>query len=166
MTMRIASRLAAGALALSVVALGSGVALAATPVLSDTIKFAGTATASSNGTFTFTSSRCSLLSDGEATAVPCQESGQGSRSSNGISGTATVTSADGTTHWSFTLTPTTTANRYKMVGKGTESDTPDPGSTSNPYPCVVRGLITIIPTSTTTAAIKGTEKVLESSTAP
>ena len=133
--------------------LSTGVAGAATLVLSDKINMTGPLNTSGG----WTTARCALTSDRESTVFVCQGNGTLTRSSTGrpTGGTATGTSADGTTHWSFTLGPPSSTGVFKMTGKGVEQDATDtPGTPPPPpYPAVVTGTVKISGATITINAI-------------
>jgi hypothetical protein len=164
--LRIKKGLVAGVLGLGMTLLGSSVASAASVpmVLSDSAQFAGNVTPGPTpGTYMFSSTRCVLKSDTDTTAaVPCQLSSRFTLSSTGNgSGSATLTSSDGTTKWNFTLTPVSTTT-LAMKGRGTEADSPENGVPSPMYPATMRGRVTR--TSATTAS--GNVAVYEATTQP
>jgi hypothetical protein len=133
--------------------LSTGVASAATLVLSDKINMAGPL----NSTGGWTAARCVLTSDAERTAFRCQGNGTLTRNATGrpTGGTATVVSGDGQTQWNFTLGPPSSTGVFKMTGKGTEQDAPDtPGTPPPPpYPAVMTGTVKITGTTITINAI-------------
>lgn len=138
---------------------------AVTLVLSDTAVFSGTITPGSvSGTFNFQSTKCALLSDQETTKFPCQLAGTITVPSTGNpTGTFTLSSADGQTQGTFSLTPITGTSSFTVRGKATENDAPDPGGTSKPYPAVVKGKVT---PNLAAMTMTGRIKIFESSTAP
>jgi hypothetical protein len=151
---------------LALVAVGSGVAQAASATLaiSDKASFAGTGKpGSTKGTFVFATTRCAQVSDGENQTFPCRINGNLTLGSP-ITGNAILTSADGAIQWKFTLTggPKT----YKMTGRGAEKDAGDPGvPPPKPYPCVVNGVLNVSSTPSG-FTFTGNITVAESSTAP
>jgi hypothetical protein len=157
--------ISAAGLALAILGSGAAQAASATLVLSDRANFAGVGRLGpAKGTFVFASNKCTLMSDQETQPFPCQLTGQLMRGAP-ITGFATLKSADGTVNWKFTLTPTGNG-LYKMTGRGTEMDAPDPtGQPAPPYPCVVIGVIKIAPTPAG-FAFSGSLAVGEASTAP
>jgi hypothetical protein len=148
-------------------AAGSGAAHArpATVVLSDKIKFGGTATGSTPpGTWSFSTGNCKETSDGETAVYPCKLSGQIMKNSaGGLSGFFNLNSADGGIQWKYTLTPTSNPNVYVMKGAGAERDM-EGGVVTN-YPATMKGLMKLVP-SGPNLLVTGAVSVWESSTAP
>jgi hypothetical protein len=149
--------------ALLVVGPGAFATAGATNVLSDKVTFTAQLVPSPAG-FTLQNLNCSLTSDGETQAFPCQISGtlmQTSPTTATIS--TTVTSADGTINSSATITTSSTGS-FLGKGRGVEMDAPDiPGTPPPPpYPCVAKYSGTI----NAAMVMSGTLKIKESSTAP
>lgn len=164
---RVARGLIATLAGLGLLAAGSGVAHArpATVVLSDKIKFAGTAVGSTPpGSWSFSTGNCKQTSDGETPIYQCKISGQILHTSaGGLSGFFNLNSADGGIQWKYTLTPTSNPNVYFMKGNGAEREM-EGGVVTN-YPATMRGLMKLVPSGPNllvTAAVT----VWESSTAP
>jgi hypothetical protein len=137
----------------------------ATLVLSDTTVFSGTLTpGSTSGTFNFNSTKCALTSDGESTKFPCTLTGTITVPATGNpTGTFSLSSPDGQTQGTFTLTPVSGTSSYAVKGKAKETDAPDPGGPPTSYAAAVRGRVTPNPAAMT---VQGKIKVFESSTAP
>lgn len=132
-------------------------------VVSDQIHFKAFAVAPGPGPYQFRSTSCALTSDGEPVVFACQESGQFSlTSTSGGSGSAKVTSKDGTIIWKFVFTRVA-KNTYQMAGKGYELDNEGPPQPI-PYPCGVAGTITVTPGAALT--LTGSETVYESANEP
>jgi hypothetical protein len=151
--------------------LASGVAHAtsATSVLSDVAHFKAIAKPTSvQLQYSFSSSSCSLTSDGEKNVFPCVLRGlvMMNPASGILTGTATLSSADGTTTGKYSLTPTSQPNTYQLKGTCTEHDTADPGGKPATYPCTAGGTIVAVPQPNGTFALSGTLRIFESSTAP
>lgn len=146
MFQRRVSRLLGVAVAgLAVVVFCSGVAQAASAqlVVSDRALFSGNGKPGPKGTpYVFSSTNCRQSSDGEGQMFPCQLDGQITPGSP-TTGSATLRSADGTISWKFTLSRTSPGH-FKMTGRGSETDTADPGlPPPPPYPCAVTGFFNL-----------------------
>jgi hypothetical protein len=116
--------------------------------------------------YTVTSTKCSIYSDHGEANIPCKVTGVVvvPPPPGNPSGTSTLTSADGTTKCSFSLTPIPNTASYKGTGPCTEYDKPDPGGPVPPsYPATVSGVVTPNPAAGTVFA---TFKVSELATQP
>jgi hypothetical protein len=152
---------------IGLLAAGSGVAHArpATVVLSDKIRFSGTAVAgSAPGTWSITTTNCTETSDGETTIYKCQTGGQIMKNAvGGFSGFLNLGSADGAVNWKFTLVKSSTPNLWIMRGAGSEVD--NEGGVTTSYPAAMRGLVKLVP-SGPNFLVTALVSVWESSTAP
>jgi|SRR2546421_2367373 hypothetical protein len=156
---------------------GVGAQTAGPQRFSDQARFSGVAFPGPGpGTYTFTSQACSLVSDPVAPGTPnegpfdCQLTAQ-IRLFSERDATATVTSSDGTTTWSFTLTPSEESSQgqrtWTISGKGTETDAPEANSpTSTANPVTVSGSVTVFFTPFGFLLVTGSERFSESATAP
>ena len=90
---------------------------------------------------------------------------------SGRTGTATVTSPDGTTTWSFAPAPGQDKGEGSrdIVGKGSEHDAPEanaPTSTATASPVNVSGSMNVIDTHLGFLLVTGSARFSESGTAP
>jgi hypothetical protein len=132
----------------------AGAAPIPTPVPQFIIQFSAIALPASPIGLQFHSTRCIIGPATHPIVVTCQETGTIKFTTTGGSGTATVSSALAGINWKFTLVRSdATTNRYRMVGKGTESM----GATPVLRPVKVTGMLTVEPTPDPT--INGTEDV-------
>jgi hypothetical protein len=140
-------------------------------VLSDMITFSGVATPTAVArSYTLTSNKCSLTSDGEPNVFPCMITLNFSLAT--LLGTGHVASADGTVTWSFRLMPTPPpAPTYAMISNCTAANTCYETETENgvtvTYPATVSGTVTITPIAgTPNLNVTGRISVFEAPTAP
>ncbi|WP_344666656.1 hypothetical protein [Catenulispora yoronensis] len=83
-------------------------------VLSDTIKFSGTATPTGSGNYTLTTNTCTLTSDGETPVYPCTVNLTFSLAT--LTGTIHVMSPDGIINGTFRMNPGPVAMSYTLTG--------------------------------------------------
>jgi hypothetical protein len=83
-------------------------------VLSDTIKFTGTATPTGGGNYTLTTNNCTLTSDGETPVYPCTVNV--TLNLGALTGTIHSSSPDGIINGAFKMIPGAVAGTYTLAG--------------------------------------------------
>jgi hypothetical protein len=143
------------------IGVGPAAARPAKIVLSDSVKFSANYVYTSSSSATFSSTSCTLTSDGETKPYKCQITGEWHYTSTGaLNGSAKMVSGDGTTKWTFVLI-VASSSQAKMNGSGVEADAPEGGKPSPQYKCTLTGQWTAV-----SGVLSGNIAVLEPSTSP